>query len=296
MDRQRYQALTKKLSGTLTDSEKNVRYATERFLARLQQSPYKDNFILKGGFVLGSMYQIDKRTTQDLDTLLRNVSNDLTVVQPILESILSIDLKDNIYMELISIKQSLLFKEYPGFKACIQMSFLDSKTYFRFFLDMGLRDSVTPEPRIQEIPIIFNIHKGETESLELYAYPKETILAEKTETIISLGIQTSRMKDFYDIYLLLSDQTLPSIDKLYEAMNNTWLFRQKELLSDSFFENALFIINRIRTDKQIQKTNWPNYTAKHDYAKDLLLLDILEMLTSHIDNLKEEHQKRTRRK
>lgn len=130
------------------------------------------------------------------------------------------------------------------------MSFLDSKTHFNFFLDIGIGDSVTPEPSLREIPFIFNITKDEKKSLELYAYPKETILAEKTETILTLGIQTSRMKDYYDIYLLLSDNSLASINKLYDALENTWSFRQKEDFSKDFFENALFVIDRIRNNKK----------------------------------------------
>lgn len=268
-----------------------VRFATERFLARLQKSSYRDKFIIKGGFLLETIYDIQQRTTQDVDALIRNMSNDKEDLLTILENIAAVDLDDNVSIKVLAIEAIQEQKKYAGVRAKLVLKFLDANSIYNFILDIGAGDVITPEPVLREIPLLFNDTKHEKKTITVYSYPIETILAEKTETILTLSTNNSRMKDFYDIHLILSDPELPSIEECYFAFANTWTYRSGVPLDVELFQIWFFVIDQIRQNKLIQETYWPNYISKRAYAKGLNLLDILFSFEVYIEKLRQQFLK-----
>lgn len=281
----RLKDLIKNQNSSVSFEEYRLRYATERFLVRIQASAYKDRLILKGGFLLEAIYQIGQRTTKDLDTLINNFSADRENVSTMLEEIMSIDLNDGVNFELVNLQDSQLNRVYDGYRAKIKMNFQDEETYIRFDLDLGVGDTITPSPKLIQIPLLFNETKQKKEVVELFSYPLETILAEKTEIIVTLGRSNSRMKDFYDIHLILNDPNCPTLEEIYVAVKNTWSFRHNDQpISQELFEDWLFTIDELISDQAI-KAAWKNYNENRSYAQNLTIEHILQQVKIFVEKL-----------
>lgn len=182
--------------------EKNVDFNTllrlymyGRFIERLSVSKYKDNFILKGGFHLSTLFGVENRTTMDIDTAFRNANfNEETIVKMIKE-IVSIEIDDNTklsYLEILPIRDE---DEYGGFRVYIQIEIDNIKE--KFYIDITTGNPITPkEINYKYKPILgYNYVK-------LWVYNIETVLAEKVETILSRVELNGRMRDLYDVYLI----------------------------------------------------------------------------------------------
>ena len=167
----------------------------DRFIKRLSVSKYKDNFILKGGFYLSTLFGVENRTTMDIDTALRNVNfNEETIVKMIKE-IVSIEIDDNTKLSYLRISPIRDEDEYGGFRVDIQIEI--DKIKEKFHIDIATGDPITPkEINYKYKPILGDNY------VELWAYNIETVLAEKVETILSRVELNGRMRDFYDVYLI----------------------------------------------------------------------------------------------
>ncbi|MFK4935461.1 nucleotidyl transferase AbiEii/AbiGii toxin family protein [Lactococcus garvieae] len=293
MNSNRLKDLIKNQDTSISSEEYRIRYATERFLLRVQKSSYRDNLILKGGFLLGTLFKVEQRTTKDLDTLITDLSVSREQVKTMLESIIQIDLNDNVKFELIKLIDSQQQRIYDGFKAKLKMNFLDERTFVNFDLDLGVGDTITPEAKKINVPLLFNEVKGEKSEIALLAYPLETILAEKTEIILNLGTNNSRMKDFYDVHLLLNDPQKPDNELLYQAFENTWKFRHPTLTIDSErFEDWYYVIESILEDEKMNNISWNNYIKDRLYAKNLKLKSIVLQFKLYLEKLEKVYTKR----
>ncbi|MFW0730752.1 nucleotidyl transferase AbiEii/AbiGii toxin family protein [Enterococcus raffinosus] len=282
MNSDRLRDLIKAKKGSIASAEElRIRYATERFLLRVQASPYKDKLILKGGFLLGTIYKIENRTTKDLDALVKDIAADRESVKSMLEEIITIDLNDDVSFELGNFSDSQHERKYTGFRAKLTMQPLNSTAKIAFDLDLGVGDVVTPEPKVLTFNLTFKEQKGENERITMYSYPIETVLAEKVETIFALGIQNTRMKDFYDIHLLLNDPNKPSLENLYEAFNKTWIFRHDQI-EDADFEDWLYLVNELKDNQNFKKGLWQNYITNREYAQSLSWGEIIDELIEYI--------------
>lgn len=293
MNSDRLRDLIKAKKGSIASAEElRIRYATERFLLRVQASPYKDKLILKGGFLLGTIYKIENRTTKDLDALVKDIAADRESVKSMLEEIITIDLNDDVSFELGNFSDSQHERKYTGFRAKLTMQHLNSTAKIAFDLDLGVGDVVTPEPKVLTFNLTFKEQKGENERITMYSYPIETVLAEKVETIFALGIQNTRMKDFYDIHLLLNDPNKPSLENLYEAFNKTWIFRHDQI-EDADFEDWLYLVNELKDNQNFKKGLWQNYITNREYAQSLSWGEIIDELIEYIIAL-QKYRKETK--
>lgn len=292
MNSTRLRDLIKNKSSEISFEEYRIRYATERFLLRLQKSPYRENFVIKGGFLLGSLFDINNRTTKDLDTLLKEIAADKKNVTAILEDICQIDLNDQVQFELLNLLDTQQERAYDGFQAKLVMSFLEESSMIHFDLDIGIGDAITPHTRFVAIPLLFNEEKGVPDTIQLQAYPLETILAEKVETILDLGIKNTRMKDFYDVYLILNTPNRSSLINLYRAFKNTWEFRHKNsVIDEELFEDWFFTVDEITENKNMNELYWPNYTKDRTYANHLEFSKITRQLKEFLEYLLQVYQK-----
>lgn len=214
------------------------RYALERVLYRLSCSEYKSRFILKGGMLLSVWATDPYRSTRDVDFLsygeptgLAEIFRKICQIDVEQHDGLTFDLSGEIYFR---IKED---QEYEGIRLKFK-AFLDSIEIGLQF-DIGFGDHVTPEPEIIEYPVLLDLPKP-----ILFVYPKETVVAEKFEAMVKLGLLNSRMKDYYDLYYLSSNFSFDG-EILAKAIKNTFARRKTEIpaalpegLSDKFAQDS----------------------------------------------------------
>lgn len=294
MKTDRLRDLIKNKDPKISFDEYRMRYAAERFLMRVQQSSYRDRLILKGGFLLGVIYQIEQRTTKDLDIMVKDFYATRDSVEQMLKEIVAIELEDILHFELVNVLDTQKNRIYEGYRAKMKMH-MDGNTVFLFDLDIGVGDVITPKPNHITIPLLFNEKKGEKKSIAIYSYPIETVLAEKLETILSLGKQNSRMKDFYDIHLLLNDPDLPPINQLYEAFYNTWTFRHNAI-DEEIFDDWQYTLNALLNDSTLKNQVWVNYIRTRPYAQTVRWDAIIAQLTSYLMEFKDNYLKKKQNK
>ncbi|MBS0616094.1 MAG: nucleotidyl transferase AbiEii/AbiGii toxin family protein [Verrucomicrobia bacterium] len=214
----------------------------ERFLIRLTHSSYKNRFIFKGGFLLGQIIKIGRETI-DLDFLVARIKAEEAVLQPIFEEIAHIDLKDGFVFDLDNTESlSQPHMEYSGLRMNLNAKFMRMKD--KIHIDVGVGDVV--EPKMKEIRLLSLREQPLFEkSISLLAYPVESILAEKLETVLSKGAGNSRMKDYHDLVLLLRTKNLLNLGKLKVSINETFTNRKTIIRSVKFKADELFTLQRL---------------------------------------------------
>lgn len=228
----------------------------EHVLLRLEKSKYKNNIILKGGVLLSSIIGEDLRTTKDIDATLKSMPLDIENIKKIFEEILFIDIKDNVFFEIVSIKDIRQEDEYGGFKINVKGIFDKIRT--NFFIEITTGDMVTPREIKYKYNTIF-----ENKKISIMAYNVETIIAEKFESIISKNITTTRAKDFYDLYMLMCKcKNEINKDILIKAVKNTFYRRNKEYNIEKFKETQNLIEN-----SEILNKRYILYQEKLEYTK-----------------------------
>jgi len=230
-------------------------YMMERFLERLTLSEYRNQLILKGGMLITAMVGIDTRTTMDMDTTIKGILLDRDTIDHIVSEIILIEIDDGVSYHIKSISKIMEESDYPGIRVNMEALFDGVKTPLK--IDFSTGDVIMPHEIIFDFPLLF-----EERIIPVLAYPLETVLAEKLETIISRSITNTRMRDLYDIYILLrlySEQL--QHEDFFKAFKATIKKRSSILAA----QNAATIIDEIAND-QSQKRLWSAYQQKFSYA------------------------------
>lgn len=200
----------------LTVQEVLQNYMFERFLERLSKSNYKNNFIIKGGLLLSSIMGIDLRTTMDIDTNISGIEFEKEKIEKTIREIIDIDLNDNINLFVDKIEDIKEDNEYGGYKFKIIAECYNLK--IPFHIDVSTGDIITPKAIEYKYKKIL-----EDEYIEICTYNKETIIAEKLQTILDRKIANSRMKDYYDLYYFVNFKWSDiDIEILIKAINTTF--------------------------------------------------------------------------
>lgn len=247
-------------------------FMLERLLERISVSKYKDNFILKGGMLISSMIGINSRTTMDMDTTIKGVSLDIENLKRILQEIISINLEDNVIFHIISIGNIREDDEYGGFRVHIQAKFEDMPVDLK--IDVTTGDKIT----YKEISYKYNLLL-EKRSIDIWTYNLETIIAEKYESIIKRNILNTRIRDFYDLYMLLHTKNKEISDiVLRQAITETSKHRESyDIISDK--ETVEDVVNSISNDKSL-KEQWNKYQKTYEYAKDIAFEQLVESIVT----------------
>jgi predicted nucleotidyltransferase component of viral defense system len=230
-------------------------YVQERLLFRLSRSKYNNKFLLKGGLLLYSMTKFKGRPTKDIDFLAKNISNDLKNIKYIFKEICSIEGNDAVRFDTETIKTQNIKEDadYRGVRLKIIAYIGQARVHLQ--IDIGFGDTVIPKPVKIIYPVLLNL-----ESPELNVYSFESVIAEKFEAMISLASLNSRMKDFYDIYMLLNNRDFDG-RVLQEAFYETFQRRGTILEKDIEIFTHEFMINSNRNKqwdiflKRIGKNN-----------------------------------------
>ena len=250
------------------------RFMFERILERISVSQYQDNFILKGGLLLATMFGIENRTTKDMDTTITGIDISKNKMVNILNEILSIDLNDGAKFDIVNITDIRQEDEYGGDKYHITGRVNNTKVNLE--IDISTGDKVTPKELKFKYPLLF-----EDRSILINSYNIETILAEKIETVLRRGKYNSRMKDYYDIYFFLTKlKNEINVIVLKDAIDNTFTKRQ----SFEFLKDYNKIIKLIIDSDRI-KSLWNSYSKKNSYAKDIKVEQIMVLLNDFIKEL-----------
>ncbi len=230
-------------------------YMLERFLERVSLSSYRENFIIKGGFLIASMVGLDSRTTMDMDATIKGYLVNKETIQKMIEEILAVSLDDNISFEFRSIGEIREGDEYTGYRAALTANY--EKMAVPLKLDITTGDKITPREIEYEYKLMF-----EDRSIHVLAYNLPTILAEKLETVISRGDQNTRPRDYYDIYILTKLQS-GNIDlaTLKDALRATTETRGSFEVIKQYRE----IMQRVRSS-QVMNRQWGDYRKDFDYA------------------------------
>ena len=193
----------------------------EHILERLSKSKYNHNFILKGGLLLASIIGNDERTTKDMDATLKSIPLEKENIMAIMNEILNIEIDDGIKFKIEGIKDIRKESEYGSFKINVLAMMDNLKVYIAIELTTG--DKITPREIEYNYQCIF-----EDKKIPILAYTVETIIAEKLETIVERDIYNTRMKDFYDIYILINNNREKiDFNNLTLAIQNTSENRKK---------------------------------------------------------------------
>ena len=187
-----------------TMQDELVTYGLERTIYRLCVSKYAERFTLKGGIFLYALFDGNfARATMDIDLLAQQISNDAEEMKRVFRDIFSIECEDALRFDLDSLEVINIteFKEYHGVNVSI-MGYLD-RTKIPVSIDIGFGDVIYPERMQMDFPVLLDM-----EIPKVYAYSIYSVIAEKFEAFVSLGLANGRYKDFYDIYVLSANYEL----------------------------------------------------------------------------------------
>lgn len=264
--------------GDSTKAQTLIRnYMMERFLERCAVSRYQSHFILKGGMFVASYVGLDTRATMDIDATVRALPLTLAAITRVIQEIIDMPLEDGVTFEIVSAKDIMEEHEYPGLRFMLDV-FLD-KLKQPIKIDISTGDVITPAAIEYSYPLMF-----EERSIHILAYNLETVLGEKIETILSRAEANTRMRDYYDIYVLLEEK---GEDIKREVLKHAYEATCRKRNSLDKTANAAEILNAVR-GSSILKMQWENYRKSSYYVGQLSwnevisrtyqLAEMLEML------------------
>ena len=240
-------------------------YLMERLLERVSLSQYRDNFVLKGGLLVSSLVGVDMRSTMDVDTTVKSLPLNKRSVQKILEEIIAVKLEDGVAFRITKVQDIMEGHEYEGIRFMIECTIDKLKQTIK--VDISTGDEITPRAVAYKLPLII-----EDRSINLWAYNLETLLAEKLETIMVRAEANTRMRDFYDIHVLL-EQDVVTIDR--DTMKSAFYATCKRRESTERIVTIDDVINKI-ADDEVMKQQWKNYRKTNYYVGALEWDDVIE--------------------
>ena len=233
-------------------------YMMERFLERLAQSEYRDNFIIKGGILVTAMIGVAHRSTMDIDTSMKNLNLSVDDALQVVNQVKDIDLDDGVSFEVKDVSNIMDEMEYPGIR--VTMNANVGRLITPLKIDISTGDVITPRAIEFNYDLLL-----EDRSISLWSYNLETILAEKLQTVLARGILNTRMRDFYDIRMLLDTYE----DKVNKAvLKDAFAATCKKRGTDHLQEQAEEIIKIVEADEQLQVL-WRAYQKKYSYATEI---------------------------
>jgi hypothetical protein len=243
-----------------------TRYGLERLLYRLSVSERASNFLLKGALLFTLWYDVAHRPTRDAD-LLSFGPDDVDTAVNTFQEICLITADDGVVFDPDSVKGSIIRKQagYGGVRIDLEAKLDGARIALQ--VDIGFGDAVTPAPQAISYPVLLE----DFPAPQLRAYPKYTVVAEKFHAVCLLGLANTRMKDYFDLWVLLNDTTLDPLE-LRQATKATFERRKMPLpktvpigLSDSFASDVT------------KQTQW-NAFLKRNQLEPTVLVDVVSTL------------------
>ena len=246
----------------------------ERLLERIALSQYKDNFILKGGFLIASMVGLDTRATMDMDVTIKGEPVNPENIRLMFDEIIKISVDDDISFEFKNINEIREGDDYTGYRVHLVGNFPPMAVPLK--LDITTGDKITPK----EIQYEYKTMVDE-KSIFVLAYNLETVISEKLETILSRGDQTTRPRDYYDVYILwkLQQQNI-NLDHLKVALTTTANKRNSLGLMKQY-QNTMSVVR----GSGFMLEQWQKYQHSFDYAKEISLKETCDSVIEVMNRL-----------
>ena len=247
-------------------------FMLERLLERISVSKYRQNFILKGGFLIAAMVGLDTRATMDMDATIKGWPVNEESIKNMFLDICKIDLQDDVTFEFKKIGEIREGDDYTGYRASLSANYPPMAVTLK--LDITTGDKITP----REIEYRFKLLLEDRE-IPILAYNLETVMAEKLETVVSRGDQNTRPRDYYDIYILAKMQ-YKNIETEYlrAALDATSKKRgPSEILKE--YKNIIDIVRN--SDVMIKQ--WRTYQRDFEYATDISFDEVCDAVVRMMD-------------
>jgi predicted nucleotidyltransferase component of viral defense system len=242
-------------------------FMLERLLERISLSRYKDMLILKGGLLIASMVGIQSRTTMDMDATLRGYPLTEEAIQTAFLEICATQLDDGVILNMDHISPIREDDEYGGYRTAILANFESIHTPLK--IDITTGDVITPNAVRYAFPSSF-----ESKIIEVWAYNIETILAEKVETIFRRSALNTRLRDFYDVFIIMKTQHQAINKNIFlRAMNATC----KKRKSIGALQDKDRILLTIQSDR-IMRQRWDRYCKDNYYATGIDFDTVIDVL------------------
>ena len=252
-----------------------ARYFNERLLYRVSVSPYRENFLLKGGSLLYAFNGLETRPTIDIDFMAQRISRNREHLEKVFREILSIEcLEDGVTFDVDGLRSEPITveKEYPGSRFFVTAK-MDTIVY-PMSMDVGFGDVVTPGPVTVDFPLLLQ----DVPSINIQAYSLETIVAEKFHAMVERDVNNSRMKDFFDCYQILTTKELDD-EMLYEAIKAT--FDNRELA----YNTNLQLFNDDFCTDEVRLKRWEVFLKKIQWKELLSFATVMAVITVRLKGL-----------
>lgn len=236
----------------------------DRFIERLSVSKYRDNFILKGGFYLSILFGLESRSTKDIDTAIKDANFTKENIEEMIKNIISIDINDGALIDFVEIDNIREEDQYGGFRVVLNVKVGTIRENFQ--IDIATGDPITPSPIIYKYRSILGDNY-----VNVWAYNIETVIAEKLETILRRAEANSRIRDYYDLYLIYTKGWKKvNIRNLRKAVIKT--FQKRNYNGD--IDETISILK----ESEIIKKHWNLYKKKYDYASNIDYNEIIKCI------------------
>jgi len=248
-----------------------IRFLHERLLYRLSVSDFSQQLILKGGAFIYAMQGLKSRPTIDVDLLGTQISNDIEALCDVFRQICAVESEDEVTFNPENVVGELITQQdkYNGVRLYIEAIFHTVRQ--RIQIDVGFGDIVIPVVQELEYPILLD----DMQVPIIQAYSKETVIAEKFQAMIELSVANSRMKDFYDVYKLLTDNEFDN-NTLEEAIKATFENRETSYTENHALFSADFATNTLR------KRSWTAFLNKINRDKELEFEEVMRLISEKL--------------
>ncbi len=246
-------------------------YIMERFLERVTLSPYRNNFILKGGMLVSSLVGLEARSTMDIDTTVKSLPLSIENAARIVEDIIAVDIPDGVHFHITKAGDIMEEHDYPGVRITLEATLDTMRQTIK--VDISSGDVITPTAVEYAYKLMF-----EDRTISLWTYNTETLLAEKLETIMARSVANTRMRDFYDIYVITRQMPVDK-DVLRHAFLATSEIRNTER-QIPYLKDILFTIENDDSMKRL----WDNFKKDSVYVGDVSWYDVMTSVMQLADS------------
>ena len=236
-------------------------FVMERFLERIALSPYRNNFILKGGMLVAAVVGLETRATMDIDATVRALPLTSENARRVVEEIIRTDIPDGVRFTITRVSDIMEGHDYPGIRFMLEASLDKMKQVIK--VDISTGDIITPGAVEYAYKLML-----EDRSISILTYNLETLLGEKLETIMARETLNTRMRDFYDIHILLAQKTVD-----YRLLRNAFLATSEKRATTALIPRFDAILESIRSDSTM-KALWDKYRKENYFVGDLTWEDV----------------------
>lgn len=249
-------------------------FVIEQFLFLLGLTKHKDNFIIKGGFLIRSLLGVEKRTTMDIDTTVKGFTLNRENLATIFNEICSANTFEGISFRVEKIEEIREEDDYPGFRVSMIATIQTMGVPFKVDLTTG--DAITSKEELTKYTSILD-----DKEIELWSYPIETVLAEKLQTVLYRTTLSTRARDYYDIHMLyLLKKGEINWKALNESLQATMIKRETVDLLDDYSS----VLMLIEADDNLQKL-WIRYQDKNSYVGNISFNETIQSVKAVLDRI-----------